>query len=599
MLHFCAHQNVNGTAQLLLAARERKDRIRKVIYSGSSTYYGGGQLPNREDVLPDCQTPYAVTKYFGEQYCELFTRLHGLPSIRLRYFMVYGPRQPDSGPYAVVNGVFMDNWKSGQPLTILGDGQQTRDFVHVSEVAEANIRAFESDITDATINVGTGHAISILDLANIFSDKLVFKPPRVPDIPHSLADTSRLKNLLGWVPSRNVVDYFKEEIREMVRDSPARYIPPGWLSAEAANATPTSSKKTDALKISVVVPTYNRAEVLRKTLDCLEKQDLEKTAYEVVVVDDGSPDATGATVAEIAPRMRCPVRYLRHENRGASFTANRGLRAAQAAIVLLIADDIQLRPDAVREHLRTHRENPGRGVCVLGRVDQSPELRQSTFIRNWDPFQFRDLKHVTKLPYYRFWICNMSAKREFLIEQNGFWETSGRAGPHDHSDVELGFRLQKNGLTILYNENAQGDHLHLETLDQAIARYYQRGLNWAPYLDRAPDPEINVAHHIFNSRTAIDHVKVLFGPNDLRGLDANPLAHLIFHAVRLVTFNAVTVRWCWRPLFDFAEKSPFVAALMNRQLYRVFLYYHFIKGVHDGRTIYGEGPGDVVHRHAA
>lgn len=232
MIDFCAAQNAGGTANVLKAALKHKDRIKKVVYSGSSTYYGRGSLPNREDGPHDCQTPYALTKYVGEMYCELFTKLHHLPTIRLRYFMAFGPRQPTSGPYAIVTGVFMDQWAEGKPLTILGTGHQTRDFIHVSEIAEANCRAFESDVTDATINVGTGKAISILDLAHIFSDDLVFLPPRVPDIPHSLADTDRIRRLLGWVPKTDVVGYFKDEVRRLVRENPAKYKAPKWLENE-------------------------------------------------------------------------------------------------------------------------------------------------------------------------------------------------------------------------------------------------------------------------------------------------------------------------------------------------------------------------------
>jgi glycosyltransferase involved in cell wall biosynthesis len=341
-------------------------------------------------------------------------------------------------------------------------------------------------------------------------------------------------------------------------------------------------------KISIVVPTYNRCDTLRKTLTCIANQDLDPQDYEVVVIDDGSPDATGDAVAQMIPTMRCFVRYSRHENRGAGYTANCGIRAARAPIVLLIADDIQLMPGTVGEHLRAHQQYPDRTVAVLGRVDQSPELQQTTFIRNWDPFQFRDLKGVTTLPYYRFWICNMSAKRDFLIEHGGFRETKGRAGPHDHSDCELGHRLQKHGLQILYNESARALHLQFETIDQAIARYYQRGMNWLPYMDLAADPEINVVHHVLNIYTIKDHLRVFRGGSQLRGLNANPLAHLIFHFARLVTFNAMTVRWFWRPVFDLAETSPIVARLMNRQIYRIFLYYHFIKGIRDARTVYGD-----------
>jgi len=601
MIDFCAAQNAAGTANILKAALERKDRVRKVIYSGSSTYYGAGALPDHEDARHDCQTPYALTKYIGEMYCELFSRLHHLPTIRLRYFMVYGPRQPSSGPYAIVTGVFMNAWMRGEPLTILGTGHQTRDFIHVSEIAEANIRAFESTVTDATINVGTGRATSILELANVFSDKLIYMPPRVPDIPHSLADITRISELLGWVPTSDVVSYFKNEVRRRTAEAPDQYAKPAWLLVEAGDVAPATLPEADnlSLRISVIVPTYNRCETLRETLTCLANQDLNPRQYEVIVIDDGSPDATAGMVSEMAAIMPCSLRYLRHENHGAGYTANRGLRAAKAPLVLLIADDIQLMPETLSEHLRSHQAHSEREVCVLGRVDQSPELKQTVFIKNWDPFQFRDLTGVATLPYYRFWICNVSAKRDFLIRQNGFREADGWAGPHNHCDCELGYRLKKDGLKLLYNEKARAHHLHFETLDQAISRYYQRGLNWAPYMEMAPDPEINVAHHVFNTHTARDYLQVFQQPNQLRGRDARLATHLVFHLARIVSFNAVTVRFFWRPLFDLAEKSQPVAKLMNRQLYRVFLYYYFIKGVHDGRPVYGHMAASRLRRQPA
>lgn len=236
MIDFCTEQNVQGTANVLKAALKHRDGVRRLIYSGSSTYYGENPVPDHEDMAHDCQTPYALSKYVGEMYCELFTKLHGLPTIRLRYFMTFGPRQPASGPYAIVTGVFSKQWMNGEPLTILGTGHQTRDFIHVSEVAEANVRAFESDVTHATINVGTGTAISILELAHIFSDDLVYHPPRVPDIPHSLADLSRCRELLGWVPKTDVVAFFKDEVRRLVRENPGTYTTPSWLQREEAEA---------------------------------------------------------------------------------------------------------------------------------------------------------------------------------------------------------------------------------------------------------------------------------------------------------------------------------------------------------------------------
>jgi UDP-glucose 4-epimerase len=232
MVAVCTHQNVLGTANVLRAALEHRAHIRRFIYSASSTYYGTNPPPHTEDQPHSCQTPYALTKYMGELYCELFTRLYGLPTIRLRYFMTYGPRQPSQGPYAVVTGVFLRQWQNRQPLTIFGDGSQTRDFIHVADVAEASVRAFESDVRDATINVGTGRSLAIRELADWISPEQVWLPKREPDIPHQQASTDRMRRLLGWEPKQDVSQYVKALIRQQVAAHPGKYPVPGWLDGQ-------------------------------------------------------------------------------------------------------------------------------------------------------------------------------------------------------------------------------------------------------------------------------------------------------------------------------------------------------------------------------
>jgi UDP-glucose 4-epimerase len=229
MIDFCTQQNVVGSANVLRAALQHRDTVKKLIYSGSSTVYGANPPPQSEDQREACQTPYAMSKYFGELYCELFTRLHRLPTIRLRYFMTYGPRQPSTGAYAVVTGVFMKQWENGEPLTIVGDGTQTRDFIHVSDIAEGIIRAFECDVQDATINVGTGRCMSINALADLFSSERIPLPPRPVDIPQQQADITRMRQLLDWEPRIEVVEYFKSLIRKKIEENPGRYRAPGWM----------------------------------------------------------------------------------------------------------------------------------------------------------------------------------------------------------------------------------------------------------------------------------------------------------------------------------------------------------------------------------
>jgi len=208
MIDFCVNQNINGTINILKYAASFKNPI-KVIYSASSTYYGNNPIPHVETQLPNCQTPYAVSKYCGELYCELFSSLYNVPTVRLRYFMVYGKNEPNEGSYAVVSGIFLKNKKDNLPLNIHGDGSQTRDFVSVDDVVKANILAMTSSITNETINVGTGKMNSIKELADLISDKQIHSQKRVVDLNETLCDTTKLESLLNWKPTNNITDYIK------------------------------------------------------------------------------------------------------------------------------------------------------------------------------------------------------------------------------------------------------------------------------------------------------------------------------------------------------------------------------------------------------
>jgi len=149
--------NVVGTLNVLIAARDAK--VKKFIYSASSSAYGDQEkLPLREDMSPRPKSPYSLFKLIGEQYCKLFTEIYDLPTVCLRYFNVYGPRQSCEGAYATVIGIFLRQAKAGEPLTIVGDGNQTRDFTNVMDVVKANILAMESSRVGQgeVINIGTG-----------------------------------------------------------------------------------------------------------------------------------------------------------------------------------------------------------------------------------------------------------------------------------------------------------------------------------------------------------------------------------------------------------------------------------------------------------
>jgi len=208
--------NITGTLNVLLVAKDNK--VKKVIYASSSSVYGDTPtLPKREDMLPNPQSPYAVTKLTGEYYCQVFYEVFGLPTICLRYFNVYGPRQDPGSQYAAVIPRFIDRLFREEPPIIFGDGEQTRDFTFVKDAAEANILAAENDGT-GVFNIGTGKRVSINELARLITrlmdkdSKLIYQKPRPGDVKHSLADISKAKQF-SYNPRYNLDEGLRETMR--------------------------------------------------------------------------------------------------------------------------------------------------------------------------------------------------------------------------------------------------------------------------------------------------------------------------------------------------------------------------------------------------
>jgi len=209
------HVNITGTLNVLLAARDNK--VKKVVYASSSAVYGDTPtLPKGENMPPNPKSPYAVTKLAAEYYCQVFFEVFGLPIICLRYFNVYGPRQDPSSQYAAVIPRFIDRLFKDESPIIFGDGEQTRDFTFVKDVAEANILAAESDAT-GVFNIGTGKKVSINELARLITRliskgiKPIYQEPRPEDIRHSLADISKAKQF-GYNPKYNLEEGIRETI---------------------------------------------------------------------------------------------------------------------------------------------------------------------------------------------------------------------------------------------------------------------------------------------------------------------------------------------------------------------------------------------------
>ena len=205
-------QNCVGTTVVLQCAREA--RVKRVIYSSTSSGYGGNPWPNIESQPDDCLNPYSVSKIAGEKLCKMYTDLYGLETVVLRYFNVFGDRSPTVGQYAPVIGIFQRQAECGDALTIVGDGSQRRDFIHVKDVARANLLATTASLkyTLGTVfNVGSGKNYSIQELANAISDNQVYLPERSGEATTTLANIDKIVEFIGWEPEIDVMDWIYEQ----------------------------------------------------------------------------------------------------------------------------------------------------------------------------------------------------------------------------------------------------------------------------------------------------------------------------------------------------------------------------------------------------
>ena len=205
-------KNAVGTCTVLQCAREAN--VRKVIYSSTSSAYGLNKYPNYETDPNDCLNPYSVSKVSGEELCKLYTSLYGLKTVIFRYFNVYGERSPTTGQYAPVVGIFLRQKNSGEPLTVVGDGEQRRDFVNVQDVVDANIMSAISNLSDESYgqvyNIGSGENISILEIAKMISDNYIHIPPRDGEAKTTLACIDKARNTFGWKPKLGVRKWIEE-----------------------------------------------------------------------------------------------------------------------------------------------------------------------------------------------------------------------------------------------------------------------------------------------------------------------------------------------------------------------------------------------------
>ncbi|MCI0361559.1 MAG: SDR family oxidoreductase [Planctomycetaceae bacterium] len=213
----------SGTLNLLDQAR--RAGVRRVVYGASSSAYGNQPTPRKvETDLPAVLSPYAAAKLAGELYCQAFWHSYGLETVCLRYFNVFGPRQDPSGPYAAVIPIFIKSILTGTRPMIYGDGLQTRDFTHVENVVQANLKAAAAPAAAAgrVFNIGNGEAVSLLGLLQILNELMgsriepIFAPARAGDVRDSLADISQARRVLGYEPTvdlrtglKPTIDYYR------------------------------------------------------------------------------------------------------------------------------------------------------------------------------------------------------------------------------------------------------------------------------------------------------------------------------------------------------------------------------------------------------
>tara|TARA_Y100000590_G_C15740433_1_gene1020085 strand:+ start:1518 stop:2510 length:993 start_codon:yes stop_codon:yes gene_type:complete len=191
--------NVNGTFNVLQACRKHK--VKKIIYAGSSSCYGiPDEYPTKETAAIRPQYPYALTKNIGEQLVMHWCQLYNLPAISLRFFNVYGPRARTSGTYGAVFGVFLAQKLANKPYTVVGDGNQTRDFTFVSDVVSAIIAAAESDLSGEVINIGSNNTYSINRLVELLGGEITYIPKRPGEPDCTWADITKATQLLDWEP---------------------------------------------------------------------------------------------------------------------------------------------------------------------------------------------------------------------------------------------------------------------------------------------------------------------------------------------------------------------------------------------------------------
>lgn len=314
--------------------------------------------------------------------------------------------------------------------------------------------------------------------------------------------------------------------------------------------------------ISVEISSYNRWSVLRLVLERLAVQTLSADRFEVVVSDDGSTDGTPERIAEFAATAPFRLELVRNDHAGPGMTHNNGILRARSDIVLMIADDILPSPRLLEAHVRMHAAEPDPAVGIVGRLEQSPMLPGTPFQRTWDRIVNGIFpRHRAELDYRDFFVNNLSFKKSFMVAKGMFHSWP----PAAHEDLELGYRLQRNGMRLLYCDEALAYHHHPETIDSISRRSYAQGYNWHHFESAVEDAWVRARSGNFK-------------PEDSVALRRRFWVRL---AARTALVNRATVSVIL-PLIRRSDEHTWLAPVVKLCTPKVSSYY-FRKGIVDQR----------------
>jgi glycosyltransferase involved in cell wall biosynthesis len=249
---------------------------------------------------------------------------------------------------------------------------------------------------------------------------------------------------------------------------------------------------------SVIIPTYNRADVLERTLQHLIEQDYPTTSFELLVASN-STDDTEARVQKLNEISEPDIRLIQSTERLPAIKRNQAMNAARGELVLYLNDDIWVSPRFLAEHARTHVLHKGEHIAVVGHVSQSPEMPHTPFSEWYRPFAYQELqgREDQAVPWWYFWSINISMPRAEALRGFAFHESWSEIG---HEDVELGYRWITSGRRLFYNRKASGEHFHPHTLDSACRLQESIGKGLRDLELLCPEPWLLERYGVFSMR---------------------------------------------------------------------------------------------------